>query len=299
MSAPISPPEYFLFPLLRNTNHPDPPWLLVVTPTLGKRSSLKKTILSVASIGGDNIRHVLSGPRANLDQYSLQFPWIEIFDDNGASGVYESINALLSSDHYNSYKYFAYINDDDQWLPGFSSLINAVKEDSTIDIAYGRTIFILSDRRCSIRPGAFTSRPADAILLFQTGIPAFTQQSMIVRKKLLHDQGLFNLSLPITADSAMWTSILKEKPSVVAFNIFASAYELRGQRLSTNTSLIRTEDDAIHSNSKKSSIAINKKHVMAVILYRITNIPVYLSRLISSILGTAIFINTKGLVNSD
>ena len=233
--------------------------ILVVTPTLGRRSSLKRTILSVACIGGDRVHHVLSGPPSQLLQYSKQFPWIDIFDDSGSSGVYGSINAVLKSDKFSSYEFFAYLNDDDYWLPGFSRLLNVIHEKRSVDVVYARTVFVRPGDSGRLRLGPFTPALLDAASLFSVGIPAFTQQSLILRLQLLHDHGLFDLSRPISADSILWQRILEASPRVVSLNVFASVYDLRGERLSNNPALRQSEVPVSNSSlspSRKNLVCI-------------------------------------------
>jgi hypothetical protein len=254
--------------------------LLVVTPTLGSRPSIRKTILSVAYVGGGNVTHVLSGPKPRLQKYLAEFPWIQIHDDGGSLGVYDSLNSVLSSSKYSDYDYFAYINDDDFWLPGFASLICAISVDSSLDLVYGRVVFLANSRKPTIRLGAYTPRFLDCAVLFRSGIPAFTQQSLIVRTSLLVENGLFDTARPLTADSLMWLNLLRLNIKTSSFNVYSSVYDLRGQRLSTNAGLCSLDPDYSRIQLAPCS-SEGLRALLIILLYRMVNVPVYLHRIFS------------------
>lgn len=254
--------------------------LLVVTPTLGRRASIRKTILSVAYVGGEYVTHVLSGPKSSLQKYLVEFPWIQIHDDSGSLGVYDSLNSVLSSSKYSDYSYFAYINDDDYWLPGFASLIRAISDDSSLDLVYGRVMFLANFGNLTVRLGAYTPGFLDSAVLFRSGIPAFTQQSLIVRTRLLVENGLFDTSRPLTADSLMWLTLLKLNIKTSSFNVYASVYDLRGERLSADADLRSLDPDYSRTHLALGP-SKDVRSLIIILFYRMVNVPVYLHRAFS------------------
>ena len=51
--------------------------VLVITPTLGNRESLSKTIDSVRKIGGDLVKHIIVAPKSQLPNIKNKYDNIE------------------------------------------------------------------------------------------------------------------------------------------------------------------------------------------------------------------------------
>lgn len=250
---------------------------LVLTPTLGERSSLHATIKSVHSIYPYRVKHVLIGPVSNLLVYQAEYPWIEILDDRYSSGVYSALNLGLKN--YPEYKYFAYINDDDAWLSAFQELFDILDNNSGFDFVYARTCFN-TNRHPFYVPGSWLPYPNYFTFFFQHGIPIFTQQSLLLRRSCLFFLGdRFNEDFPISADSLMWSQVTRYFKGY-PLNRIVSVYDLTGSRISSSSANMINDCNGLKRSAYRSSnMAL---FISAHIFYKLYNSPVYFLRLYKS-----------------
>jgi hypothetical protein len=258
---------------------------LVVTPTLGTRKSIARTILSVHSTAPDRIYHVVVGPIQAIKWIENEFPWICLLNDPFASGIYSALNHALKC--YSDYEYFAYINDDDCWLPEFITLFDACDNDKTLDLVYARTVFYKNHPLVSW-PSAYFPFPKSFSSLYAFGIPLFTQQSVLTKLSLVLSLGGFDEQYPISADTQLWIKVVESGARCRGVNKLASMYFLDGDRLSADKELLSREI-LMASKQKTSSFSakknINYSLVNAIaltILYRAYNMPVYIYRLVTN-----------------
>jgi hypothetical protein len=247
---------------------------LVITPTLGSRISLLHTINSVHAIAGHRVCHVLVGPIANLLPIKDECPWISLLDEPPDPGIYHALNHAISV-FASRYNYFAYINDDDFWLPGFSRLFDCLDANPGVDLCYGRTVFTNNFTPC--RNGAFFPYPRFFRQLLKFNIPMFTQQSILVRMATVLNAGSFDASYPLSADTQLWLKILASGVLARGINCFASCYEIGGKRLSLDMSLQGSamERDRFDNRFPKSC---RLSDYLIMFYYRLYNFPAYINR---------------------
>ena len=253
------------------------PEILVVTPTLGKRLTLHRTISGVRKYGGQSVVHVIVGPPA-LGQYLLRlYPWIYFLEDHAKLGIFHAVNTALNK--FTGYEYFSFINDDDYWLPGFTQLIQCIKANPDLSFVYAKTIFA-SHSYSRFKCGSFSPFYRHFSYLLQMGIPMFTHQSLIIRRhclQLLGDQ--FDLSYPLSADSELWARLVQPPFIGKGLNIPASVYSLDPGRLSLDIKLLdRDYSQRMSSNGYITKFAFAA--IFRVAIFRLLNIPCYLSRIL-------------------
>jgi len=256
---------------------------LVLTPSLGSRSSIVDTILSVKLYGQHRVDHILVGPSSQLNSYKTSFPWVKILNCSDKSGVYKALNYGLRL-YGDSYKYFAYINDDDSWSPGFTKLFSFLDSNPDVDLVYGRVVF--GNFRHPLKIGAFFPFPRLFRPLLRHGVPLFTQQAVIVRIDALSFVNFFDESLPVSADSDCFLRLVESGFKVKGISSVCAYYDTLGfDRLSHNTSLLEIDRLAVagHSTPPRSAarhVIANCKDYVALVIYRLYNLPVYLVRLL-------------------
>ena len=115
--------------------------ILVLTPTLGNRDTLSKTIESVREIGGDLVKHIIITAKSQISSVKNKYGNIECLPElEGKKGIYAALNHGFKT-YGKDYEYLTFINDDDYWLPDFKLLIDAIKEN--YDLVYGKVNYIL------------------------------------------------------------------------------------------------------------------------------------------------------------
>lgn len=259
--------------------------LLVVTPTLGKRKSVCRTIESVIGLNlGSRLLHVIVGPLDSISWIKLKYPNVIIFGETKSGGVYTALNEVLRS-KYSETELFCYINDDDVFLPDFRKLFEKLYRSNNLDFCYGRTIFTKNHKYHS--KGSFFPFYRAYSILLNNNIPLFTQQSLVLRTQCIINSGYFDESSPLSADSLMWNSIIAKGAKGLGMNIFCSYYELDGPRLSLNTKLVELDSIAYKDPLRKSPslrhLINNTVQCFVVILYRAWNLPTYANRLLKKL----------------
>lgn len=247
--------------------------LLVVTPTLGKRKSILRTIESVIQVIDSDCSHVVVGPADHLKWICELYPHIIIVDDYGSKGIYEALNLALSQ-LGSRYEYFAYINDDDYWLHSFSHLIDHIKHDQTFSMIAGRVFLFKSPPGKYYRSSFFPFSFAFPIL-YKIGCPFLTQQAIIFRVSDVISLGGFDPKYPISADSEMISSIITSNGTVKLVNECVACYDISEcDRLSTSIGLISIDKSA-SSEQSLAHIVIGK---LFLLMFRLYNLPLYLRR---------------------
>jgi hypothetical protein len=95
--------------------------LLVITPTLGRATTLAETVAGVRALGLPLI-HVLACPPPQVSGLKARFPDCDVIEDAGpAAGLWGALNRGLEKYH-GQYGWFTFINDDDSLLPGFAAM---------------------------------------------------------------------------------------------------------------------------------------------------------------------------------
>lgn len=252
--------------------------VLVVTPTLGTRQSLAQTILSVRLYGGSMVSHVLVGPSSTLDAYQKAYPWLTILEQPNTKGVYPALNHALKT-YGNKFPYFAYINDDDCWTEGFTKLLACLLGNKTIDIVYGRVLYGSIGK--PVQKGPYFPIYKWFKFLSSKGIPFITQQSIVIKMDLILRFRGFDESLPLSADSNLWSQVFSSSVKVKSFNLFCSYYEKEGsERLSFDPKYINLDANV---GGQVRSFEFSPYGWFKIIVYRLFNSPLYLERFIKKI----------------
>ena len=251
--------------------------ILVVTPTLGQRAALKRTISSVANfIPGNRLFHCVVGPVSRTYWIKDHFPHVYLLDDHGCRTIYEALNSAIFS-LASRFKYFAYINDDDYWLPGFTALIRALDTCNNVSLVYGRT-------RCHDLNGGPTGILAHYPLpysfpsLLRFRIPAFTQQSVLCRTSDLLALNGFDVSYKLAADTDLWARWIKSGRSVAECREICSSYCFQGHRLSDDHALAINDHLLLLSRHASPNLLVD---IFALICFRMYNLPLYITRIIA------------------
>lgn len=255
------------------------PDTLVVTPTLGNRDSLSKTIQTVAAIGGARVKHVLVTPSRKYSELQARFPDLEIVPEpENCKGIYMALNYALKK-FASDFTYLTYINDDDYWLPDFGQLFLALDNHEHIEVAYGRTLFV--DESGSIR-GEQTSMPVYKSFhyLLHADIILFTQQATLMRSAVYMQHNGFDETYKLVADSAFWVQLIRSGVKFKYVNTLCAAYTIQENQLSSNKTVQTTEHKRLMNQSGRL------KHPYKITLYkwlfRVYNARIYLSRVYSS-----------------
>ena len=247
--------------------------ILVVTPTLGVRGSLDKTIESVKRFK-TSVDHVLVAPKDNVETLREKYALRVIPESEGnPKGIYAALNTVFEA-LIGDYDYMTFINDDDCWLPDFSSLIDSITTD-VWDMVYARTCFV--DEK-----GDFLSEQTSCPwfswfggLLKRKGIVMFTQQATIIKTSLFRQLAGFDTSYKLVADTKFWleASMIPDL-KVKYIDKVVAAYCVQEGQLSSDANLQQTETERLlkeYPNLQKASLS-------QYLIYRLYNWRIYFRR---------------------
>lgn len=249
---------------------------LVVTPTLGTRNdSLKRTVDAVAKIGGLRVKHVLTAPLNKCEELKTVFPKLEVIPEpEGCRSIYTALNYAINN-YIKEFKYFTYINDDDYWLPDFQILFEALDNDDSVDVAYGRTSFV-DDKNIFI--GEQTSAPFYKSFgsLLRSNIVLFTQQATLIKGEWFIKLKGFDEGYKLIADTDFWFRAVSLGASFKYVRNVCAAYTIQDSQLSSNSTLQSTEHIEL---LRKNNISDNRiKSIFVHILFRLYNSQIYIKR---------------------
>ena len=247
--------------------------ILVLTPTLGTRSTLDLTIKNVSRFGEGKCHHVLVAP-VNVILGLKEKYHIDILQENAdKKGIYSALNqgfnALLDD-----YDYLTFINDDDYWLPDFSSLIDSITTD-VWDMVYARTCYV--DEK-----GAFLTEQTSCPwfswfggLLKRKGIVMLTQQATIIKTSLFRQLSGFDTSYKLVADTKFWleASMIPDL-KVKYIDKVVAAYCVQEGQLSSDANLQQTETERL----LKEYPNLQKASFLQHLTYRLYNWRIYFRR---------------------
>lgn len=248
--------------------------ILVLTPTLGNRDSIRYTIQSVKDVGGDRVRHVIIAPANKVENLKKLYPETEcIAEPKGTKSIYAALNYGFNQFGKN-YKYLTFINDDDYWLPDYVDLIDTAYK-KNIDVLYARTQFV-NKFRVKIDSQTCSSQFKDFISLLRSGIILITQQAVLVRSELFFRLGGFDETYSLVADTKFWALASRLTTNYLYINKEVAAYTInKGNQLSSDHSLQRKEHFKLLEDLNIENKNIKK---MAVIRFRFTNMSTYIKR---------------------
>lgn len=247
--------------------------ILVITPTLGDRGTLKRTIESVRLIGGNDVKHIVIAPKDKVLLIQRKYDSITcISEPEGIKGIYAALNFAFQT-YANEYEYMTFINDDDYWLPNFRVLIDAIASNN-FDLVYGRTKFVDSydmalDEQTSY--GSFS----DFVPLLYSNIILLTQQATIIRSECFFKLNGFDESYKLVADSKFWAQLSLEDIKFKYFDLCCAAYTIQeGQLSSDHTTQVLEHKRLLNELPAPSLIKVKT----AKIKFRLANIRIYIKR---------------------
>jgi hypothetical protein len=181
--------------------------LLVVTPTLGQSPWLDRTVLSVEIYAGAVATHVLVAPPKALGALGARFPHCTLVADTVARGVYPAINLGLARAPDPAWKWFTWLNDDDEFLPGFAWHVERTlrHDGSGLDApwAYGK-VQLSNSEDDNLGHVAVARSPSDIVTLAKAGVSPLNQQGMLAPRAWVDKGGPFREDLMICADVDFW-----------------------------------------------------------------------------------------------
>jgi GT2 family glycosyltransferase len=246
---------------------------LIVTPTLGERASLRRTIETVRTIGGERVRHVLVCPASQAKDLEQQFPGLEVVVEPAKAGIFAAVNFALRRSA-RSYRYVGYINDDDYWLPGFESLFAALDRSPRIDIAYGRVNFI-NEKNEVLFASTSSSRYMALKPLFARDIVLFTQQATLMTSNCFQRLGGYDESYQLTADTEMWIRALELGYGMQYCKLLCATYTIQSDQLSADQAKVQEENRRIR---REHGIHKDWHSTLEFLNYRLQNLPAYTRR---------------------
>lgn len=256
---------------MKTSSGPD---ILVITPTLGTRSTVIRTIISVQQVIGERVFHCIVGPISSTCWIRDHFGHVHLLDDSGCSSIYEALNLAIVT-YASSFSLFAYINDDDFWLPAFADLVQRLDLHREITLVYGRSqVHNLNGEVVKILAHFPTISSFPSLLRF--GIPIFTQQSVLCRTADLLQLNGFDTRYRLAADTDLWARWVLSSRPIAHCQKVCSSYCFDGPRLSNNDLLAAAEGLMLNEAYSKSSFLFD---IFSLLAFRVYNIPLYLGRL--------------------
>ncbi len=247
--------------------------ILVLTPTLGERSTLHLTIKNVSRYGQGKCHHVLVAPENAISRLKEKYHIDILQEPADKKGIYSALNYGFNT-LLDDFEYLAFVNDDDCWLPDYSILINAIESDSW-DMVYARTCFV--DEK-----GAFLTEQTSCPwfswfggLLKRKGIVMLTQQATIIKTSLFRQLAGFDTSYKLVADTKFWleASMIPDL-KVKYIDKVVAAYCVQEGQLSSDANLQQTETERLlkeYPNLEKASLS-------QYLTYRLYNWRIYFRR---------------------
>ena len=254
--------------------------ILVITPTLGNRDSLSKTIESVRNIGGDLVKHIIVTPNSQISNIKNKYNNIECLPElEGKKGIYTALNHAFNT-YGKDYEYLTFINDDDYWLPDFKLLINAIEEG--YDFVYGKVKYILENKKGVIKPMACSNQFKDFIPLLHHNIILFTQQSTLIKSNLFFEVGGFSEDFKLVSDTKFWADLSLLNIRFKYIPKPCAAYIHQEGKLSNKELQIQEHYRMLDQMPKISLL----KRCFAILKFRLINCPVYISRYLKGLSPT-------------
>lgn len=248
--------------------------ILVLTPTLGNRQSLGRTINSVRQVGGDKVKHVIVCPEQVIPQLKQLYGDIDCLPEpQGKKGIYPALNHGFYT-YGKDYEYLTFINDDDFWLPDFRQLIDAMENDKELVMAYSKTLFV-NEKGDIIGKQTSSAQFYHFLELCHRGIILLTQQSTLIKSKAFFDIGGFDETYKLVADTKFWLQLSLLRPKFKYIKCFSSCYTFQESQLSNDKITQKNE----HRRLEKE---FPIKHLLYSYIiswrYRLLNIGVYIER---------------------
>lgn len=248
--------------------------ILAVIPTLGSAATLSRTLDSV--ISRKYVTPLIVCPERSLKDVSEQFPSVQVVSEGTNKGLYGAINTAMT--HSNAkWTHFTYLNDDDYWTKSFGAVISALEKAPQLDLIYGycgyvnlstghRGIFGLEDRAARLCP------------LFLCGIIGILQPGTVVSRAMWEECGPYNTDLKLNADLDFILRVSQATRRTRVIKRQLAVFEISGQQLSTNQSLVEKENAQIRTTLGHYSRWLCEWYKW---MYRLKNLTIYARRLLN------------------
>jgi len=251
--------------------------ILILTPTLGERSTIQRTVESVAqinSLSGNRIQHRVISPKAKVDALKKTFPLVEVVQESEGGNIYSAINDGLLKDSEN-FRYVSYINDDDYLLLDYISLIAALDKDPTLDFVFSKTLKIdINGKAIEIIPYFPSARAF--IPLRASGKTLFTQQSTLMTRSVFRKLRGFDDSYRLVADTEFWCRLLSGDCRTKFINKVTSAYMFHDSNLSFAVDGL--QGDELRRLNEEFDLKSSLTSKIYLALFLVFNSPLYLKR---------------------
>lgn len=248
--------------------------ILVITATLGNRSSLARTIESVRNVNRGNIKHVVVAPSKKIAEIEAQYNIECLPEPEGKKGIYAALNHGFYT-YAKDYDYITFINDDDYWLPSFNKMIEVLDKDPSIDFIYSKTLYVNESNQV-FRKQSCSNQFYSFLDLFHRGIILFTQQTTLLRSELFFRIGGFDESYKLVADTKFWIQLSLLKPKYKYLNTFTTCYMIQNGQLSSDKTVQNKEHRRLEEEYPSKG---NIRMRIVEFEYRLININNYIQRL--------------------
>jgi GT2 family glycosyltransferase len=249
--------------------------ILIVTPTLGTRLTLRETCKSVRDFGGGRVHHVITCPLMAIDEVSTMVSGVDIIEEGGC-GVYGAVNHILK-ERAADYEWVGYINDDDYWLPGMDAMIDLAVTDHGNDIVYGRYLLVDQDAK-PLMIASGSARYKSIPILAARKLYAFSQQCALTRSELFLSLRGFDESFHIFADNDFWIRAILGGARCRFLNKLCAAFRMQPGQLSADLGKMDSEWRRMVSQHGLDGDSWQARFEAA--RFRIENVKVYVSRLL-------------------
>ena len=260
-----------------NSNRP----LLVVTPTLGHSPWLDRTVASVTAYAGKRAAHVLVAPPSVGADLRQRFPHCTVVEDTAAKGVYAAINLGLVHAPDPNWGWFTWINDDDEFTPGFAPhLARALEYDGRQSAApwcYGQ-VRLLDGRDDYLGRLAVAHHTADIATLAQGGINPLNQQGLLTPRFWILRRGPLREDLRICADVDFWLRALMSGATFRYSPETVAVFRLHAGQISGNVAKHKAEFHQVVATLSPRA-GSKSRQLMARLRFRLANAGVYLGRI--------------------
>ncbi len=210
------------------------PDTLIVTPTVGNRSTIDKTVKSIRDIGGDRVSHVIVCPNSAMARMKDRFPHSSVLEEESPNGVYAAVNFGLrqAAPHH---RYLGYLNDDDYWFAGFADLFKALDSKSDVSVAYGRTLYVTKGDKPLFELPSYSRYKSLGTLLAQR-IAFLAQPAALFRRSVYDCLGGFDESYKLYADTDFWIRAIESNHRFKFVNSRCAGYLVQAGLMLTDRS---------------------------------------------------------------
>jgi glycosyltransferase involved in cell wall biosynthesis len=184
------------------------PLISAIVPTWNRRTSLARAVSSVLSQSFDDFELVVvddgsDDGTAEILASSARRGRLRVVSHAGRLGVSAARNSGIA---VSSGRLVAFLDSDDEWLPGkLAAQAAFMLERPRLMISQCQEIWIRDGRR--VNPGFRHLKKAGDIFLDSLRLCLVSPSSTIMRRELLEETGGFDESLPAAEDYDLWLRV--------------------------------------------------------------------------------------------